>query len=663
MYWVVLALGTHWPRLSLEVRSGVSLGDVYLDKLIHLSAFGVLSALAVGARLAGAARLAQANVTVGAVVAALCSVADEYSQHLFERTVSHADVVANLAGVACVWLVCFLWARQSDTPIDAAHDDRNDAAASHDRPGGFVSHAMTVSGLTLLSRGTGLVRDACIAAVFGLGGVTNAFFIAFLIPNLFRRLFGEGALAAAFIPEYTRLVKSDRDLARRLASACIAMLVVGLGAIVGMGEVVLWLLNRMTWPAETSLAIRLTMVMLPYMPLVCLVALIGGMLQVHGRFGSTAAGPIVLNLAMIGALAACGLTMTDGRPAHDAVFMLAGAIVLAGFVQLLWQLIAIQRSERLGFDFSGIGPAARRVATVMLPMLFGLAVFQINTALDTLIAFVLCAKEGGVETATWFGVTFDLPIKAGAVGALNFAQRMYQFPLGVFGIAVATAIFPALSRAADGDDGAFADTLRRGVRLTMFIGLPASAGLVVVALPLVRVILERAAFTATDAAFVAGILTGYAVAVWAYSMTHVLTRAFYAKQDPRTPLRISMAMVVLNLLLNVTLIWPLGAAGLAWSTAGCAILQVIVLLLAVRRYVTRPVDHGVWRSWLRTFVGTAVMVGALVAIAVNVDAGQMSRVTVMGVLALEVIVGAVVFGAFALIARMDEVGWVLRRRG
>ncbi len=196
---------------------------------------------------------------------------------------------------------------------------------------------------------------------------------------------------------------------------------------------------------------------------------------------------------------------------------------------------------------------------------------QLNTLLDGFIA----------SWPTMFGPTilgFEYPLAEGSMAKLSWAQRLYEFPLGVFGIAVATAIFPALSRLAS-DDAAFAETLRRGVRLVLFIGLPASVGLMLVATPLAATILEGRAFTAEDSRETAWILLGYAPAVWAYSLNQVLVRGFYAKGDSMAPVRIAMGLVGLNLLLNLVLIWtPLRTAGLAWSTAICAALQSLWLM-------------------------------------------------------------------------------------
>ena len=517
-------------------------------------------------------------------------------------------------------------------------------------PPRFVGHAVLVAALTFVSRITGLLRDAVLSASFGRGPVASAFLIGFMIPNLFRRLFGEGALSAAFIPAYAELVRNDPAAARRFASLCIAALTIVTGGLTLLGELVLWFMHaRMGWAPDTLLAIRLTMLMLPYMPLICLVALIGGALQVHGRFGPAASAPIFLNLVMIaaifGAMRSVPAGARDDTALRDAIIYVSLSVLLAGVLQLIWQLAALARYEPLTTNFSGAAGAFKKMLWVMGPMVLGLAVFQINTALDTLITWCFAPKPGGAEVLTLFGHPWHYPIDdAGQVVSLTLAQRLYQFPLGVFGIAIATAIFPALAHAAaDRSDLGrthFQTTLHHGLRLSFFIGLPASVGLILVRVPLTRVMFEHGRFELEDSLRVATILTGYASAVWAYSMTHILTRTFYAVGDSKTPLRVSMSMVVLNFALNLTLIWPLGAAGLAWSTAISASCQVMILLMLVRRHVAKPVDATVFKGWLRTVLLTSVMIAALGPLLMKYPAEDLGWRGCAGLLGAVVILGA-----------------------
>ncbi len=595
----------------------------------------------------------------------------------FDRGFEWDDVRAHLIGVAAgagvygLWLALRALSRRAWTLArTAAHAARGKPAAVTDgdreASEGFVGHAAIVSALTILSRLTGLVRDAVIASGFGMGRVADAFYMAFQIPNLFRRLFGEGALSAAFIPQYSRLLHEDPKVARRLASLCTALLACVLAVITLLGEASLWAISAWTpISADTALLLRLTMLMLPYMPLICLVALLGGMLQVHRSFGPPAAAPIVLNVTLVifASLATAGL-LTDAALGQAAQIVAIGVLV-AGILQLLWQIAALDRFEVFAVGFRGAGPAMRKLLWMMLPMLIGLAVFQINAFLDSVIAYAFAAPPDGPTHFTIMGRSIAWPTQSGDVVALNLAQRLYQFPLGVFGIAIATAIFPALSRAAAADsalDGPYRDTLRRGLRLTLFIGLPASLGMMLVGLPLARLIFEYRQFTLDDARRVTSVLLGYSAGVWAYSLMHVLTRAYYAIEDTRTPLRVALVTMGVNFLLNLSGIWVLGVAALAWSTSISAVLQVGLLMRGLRRRVPHMVDAQVRHSALRSVALTGVMGLAAGALLWGWPPTQLSRLGSAGLLLALVVGGATVYGSGALLTGGSELRALLKLR-
>lgn len=556
----------------------------------------------------------------------------------------------------------------SSTPR-AAETTTNQPASDR----GFVGHAAVVSALTLLSRLTGLLRDAALAAVFGLGWVADAFFVAFLIPNLFRRLFGEGALTAAFIPRYTKLRDSDPELARRFATCCVSGLGVLLITLTLIGEAVFLALLTGADTQRSSTTLRLALIMLPYMPIICGVAFLGAVLQVHGRFGPAAGAPVLLNLVLVAAAAFTGPWTLDNNQSFadperiTAAVTIAWAILAAGALQLAWQVAALLKTTRPAFSTQGVWAPLKQMLTTMLPMLVGLGIFQINALLDSLIAYFGSppppegASSGGQAVLTGaFGLDgLTYPLQTGDVAALQWAQRLYQFPLGVFGIAIATAIFPALARAAK-DKTDFGKITRQGLRLTVFIGLPSTVGMVLVALPLTRAVYERAAFSLTDAQHVSTILVGYAAAVWAYSMTHTLTRAFYALDDAKTPLRVSLVMVAINLSLNLTLIWPFGAAGLAWSSAVCAAAQAgtLVWLLGRKPQIDRVVDDSVLNGWLRTLGLTAIMALVLAPAVRFLDVPSLSAWQNAGVLGGATLMGAIIFFGGAWLTKADELAWL-----
>jgi putative peptidoglycan lipid II flippase len=445
--------------------------------------------------------------------------------------------------------------------------------------GSFHRHARTVSLLTIVSRFGGLARDAAMSRVFGVSPLMDAFALGFLVPNLFRRLFGEGALSAALLPVYAREVEESVATARAMARLVIARAMVTLAVIVILIEALL-AVGVFSGEMDSS-GVRLLAIMLPYAPMVCFVALIGAMLQAHGRFGPTAAAPLLLNgLLVASTLGLLPLVDAGTITRNEQVMLVAVSVLLAGVLQVIWSVVALRRVriERDVSDRSSARALARKVGVQAIPMIIGLGVLQMNTLLDGLIA----------SWPTVIGPTIPFldvayPLKEGSMATLSWAARLYEFPLGVFGIAIATAIFPQLSRE-HSDVHAFAATLRQGVRLALFVGLPASIGLVIVREPLAAVVLQGKAFTVADTEWTAFILLGYAWAIWAYCLNQLLVRAFYARGEAMTPVRVAIGMVGLNLALNLILIWtPLRVAGLSWSTGICAVLQVIVLAVLLSK--------------------------------------------------------------------------------
>lgn len=530
----------------------------------------------------------------------------------------------------------------------------------------FEKHARTVTVLTFVSRLTGFARDAALSRIFGVSALMDAFWFAFMIPNLFRRLFGEGALSAAFLPVYTQLERDDRPVGHQLATLTISLLVMFLGGLTLVGELILFILSSRA--GHDHVGLKLMMIMLPYMPLVCMVAILGAMLQVHGRFGPTASAPILLNFTIVAS--AAGLApffnhkLPDRELAH--VTIVASSVLLAGLVQVIWSLWSLSLGDHHWW-VGGLSKCReafepmRRVLKQAWPMFIGLGVLQVNTFIDGLVA----------SYPTTFGPTIfgrPFPLEEGALTALNNGQRLYEFPLGVFGIAVATAIFPALARVAN-DREAFGDILRRGLRLVVYIGLPASAGLILVRNQLTAAILQGGNFKADDTIRVGKVLMGYAPAIWAYSMTHVLTRAFYAKGDSKTPVKVAVGMVLLNFSLNVTLIWtPLKEAGLAWSTAIAAIVQVFILLRLTRRYAAHVVNGVVLKSWLRTALATAIMCVVVLAVdhvlPAQLTARQLKFMDLNAAIELMILVGAggAAMAGVSWLMKMPEMWWAVGKK-
>ena len=513
---------------------------------------------------------------------------------------------------------------------------------------GLGRNTRTVAGLTLVSRVLGLMRDLVTVRVFGDTAVGSAFAAAFAIPNMFRRLFGEGALSAAFIPEYTRMSDDDPAKADAFASLTIGLLAMVTGVITIVIELALLLAVVMSADnPDRAYSLKLVMVMLPFMPMICVAAILGGMLQSHGRFGPWAAAPILLNICIIGA--SVPFFFVDDADAATWAYPIGIAAVISALLQVLWSIWALRGRVTWTRGVSSAKSEAWLMLGRMIPVLIGLGTLQLNTFVDTVIAMY----------PNWVGPTlfgYDYPLDESSNAVLFYAQRLYQFPLGVFGIAVATAAFPALSRVAS-DKERFSEMLGRGVRLSLYVGLPASVGLLVIGGPLVRVLYSGFGdgFSESGILRASSVLVGYSVAVWAYSLNQLYTRAFYAQGDTRTPMRIALGMVGINISLNIALIWWFREAGLAWSTAICAILQMILLSRASNRkssgssVLGRPV-------WLM-IAGSGLMGVGIYGIAQIWEMPSQWSMQLLRVLAICAI-GAAFYTIWSIVWKMEELRWI-----
>lgn len=529
----------------------------------------------------------------------------------------------------------------------------------------LASAVRAVSLVTLLSRVAGLVRNVVVARIFGDTAIGSAFAAAFQTPNMFRRLFGEGALSAAFIPAYAAARREDEAGAgpgagQRRADALASWTMLALGVATTtltavIEVVVLALLLLMDHSAERALSLKLIMVMLPFMPLICGAAILAGMLQVHGRFAWSSSGPLVLNAFVVGAGVYFIATGTVGG--EVTAYALAAATTLSGLTQVAFFLRLLRPHVRWTRAFE----SARAEAVVMLrrfvPVAIGMGTIQLNAFFDMLIAM----------WPVWIGATVlgrAYPLDAASNAILFNTQQIYQFPLGVFGIAVATAVFPLLARHARHAED-FLLTLRRGLRLSLLIGIPASIGLVLVRHDITGVLYGHGgnSFSADGVARAAVVLGAFAPGVWAYSLNHVLTRAFYAHGDTRTPMLVSVSMVALNLALNVTLIWPLREAGLALATTITATLHCLVLAHLARRLTggRAVADSGVIGAGGRIALAAAAMCAAVLVVQWALGERdswwwQLLRV------ACATGVGGAVFLVAAAALRVRELGWLLGAR-
>jgi len=529
---------------------------------------------------------------------------------------------------------------------------------------GIMRGAGILAAFTFLSRVLGLVRDALSAALFGAGATWDAFSFAFRVPNMLRRLLGEGALSAAFIPMFAgRLEAGDREGAAALAGRIAGVLTVLLGVLIVAAEgIVLTLLVFANPNEQWRLALGLTAVLLPYMLPICLAALLAAVLNSLRHFTTPALAPVTLNLVWILAVGFVAPAVSSDPIVR--IYIVAAGILLAGLLQLALQVGGL-RAERFVFA-PVLAPAhsdVRRLARAMGPVALGMAAVQLNLLLDGVIALSLAGPEDGAALRL-FGAVLGYPMRVGANSVLYYGNRLMQLPLGVFGIAIATAAFPALSRhAAREDRAAFAASLRRSLGLVVFVAAPSGVGLIVLREPIIALVFRRGAFTAAMADRTAAVTLAYSTAVWAYCAVHVLSRAFYALGRAGTPAAVAAVAVLANLALNLTLVWPLAEAGLAAATAVSAVLQVAVLWWLLQRAGMTGDPRRLLGSIGKTLLATGIMAGACLAVLGRLPAAW--SVGSLGLRCLRVVLptaaGGSAFVAAAAVLRAEELHETARR--
>jgi len=451
-----------------------------------------------------------------------------------------------------------------------------------------------VSGSTVGSRVLGLVRDALIFAVLGASVWSSAFLLAFTLPNLFRRLFGEGALTSALVPVLSRLrEEGGPEAAFRCFNRLARILFAALAAIVAAGAAILLALADGGALGERwALAARLGAILLPYMICVCLAAAVAAALNVLERFGAAARAPIWLNLAMIVSLAAAWV-FAEGEAGR--VLWLCGGVLAGGGLQLLGPASDLRRegwrpSEKARPDD---GAPMAELGRLFLPGIFGAAILQLNILVSRLFAYALD------ETA---------------VSYLYGASRLMELPLGVFAVSVTTVTFPALARAFAGRyDAALAEEFRRGCRRIAAIVFPAAAGLAVLGLPVVEVVFGRGAFGAEDARRMAPLVAIYGLGLPFYAAATFFTRALHANRAMRAPVRAAAVCLLANAALSWSLMGLLGAVGLALANVLAAALQAVLLGRALRS------DRAL--GWARLAAPLGRMAGAAGAMALACAAG------------------------------------------
>jgi len=454
----------------------------------------------------------------------------------------------------------------------------------------LVTRAAGVVGIfTFLSRIMGLARDMLIANFFGSGMSADAFFVAFRIPNLLRRLFAEGSLTVSFIPVFTEYLQNkSKQEAFLLARVVLTFLVCIVTAITILGIILSPLIVRVIAPGfggmgeKYALTVLLTRIMFPYIFLVSLLALFMGILNSLKHFSAPAIAPVFLNLSMIAALIFIVPFM------KTPTVGLALGVILGGIIQMALQIpFLIKKGLTFAPKWNIRHPALKKIGMLMLPTIFGSAIYQINQLIGTLLASLL---------------------QEGSVSYLYYADRLVQFPLGVFAIAISTAVLPSLSReAAKGDIYKLKQTLSHALRLTMFITIPAMAGLIVLRQPIIALLFQRGAFSTFTTAMTAQALLYYSVGLWAFAGLRVFVSAFYSLQDTKTPVKVAVVAMIANIVFSLALMGPLKHGGLALALSLASTLQLFMLIYFLQKRLGGIEGGAVIHSMVRSFISSIIM--------------------------------------------------------
>lgn len=494
----------------------------------------------------------------------------------------------------------------------------------------MLARIFTVGGFTLLSRATGFARDVMLAAILGAGPVADAFFVAFRLPNHFRAIFAEGAFNAAFVPAYARARGRSEETAALFAARIFTLLLAAqlallLAAWLFMpGLIALLAPGIADDPARGELAIELTRVTFPYLLLVTLVTLYGGMLNVLQRFASAAAAPIFLNLSMIAALALVVLFPTAGHAAAWGV-LIAGVLEClllaadAGRHGILPGLARLRLDEEIRKFFRALGPAT-----------LGSMGTQVALFADTIIASFLAV---------------------GALSALYYADRLNQLPIGVIGIAVGTVLLPEMSkRLADGDTEGAAAAQKRAFALTLLLSVPFVAAFLAVPNEIMRAMFARGAFTSANAAAAGATLAAYAIGLVPFVLIRGAVAPFYARQDTATPMKAALIGMAVNVALKIALAGPLAQIGLALATSAGAWVNLGLVTWFATRAGHLSFDRPARRDGVKFVVAGAVLAAAL-WLAARGSAQALAGMSILReetVLVVLIGVGAVVYGVAVL---------------
>ena len=454
---------------------------------------------------------------------------------------------------------------------------------------GLIRDVLIIAAATALSRLFGLFRDVVIADRFGASAAYDAYIIAFFVPHVLRQLLAEGALSTAFIPIYTGYLAKDRREADGFASVTLSFALLVFPLVIGLGAwsapwYVPFLADGFS-PEKLRLTVSLTWITMPFIGLVGIAAIFMGILNSQRHFLAPAIAPVLFNLGIIAG--AWPIAERFTRP----VYGLPIGVLLGGLGMLLLQLSLLRGRLHFHFAFNLHHEGLRQLMRMMLPAVLGLAGAQINLLVDNKLASHL---------------------SDGSISSLQYAIRLFQLPLGVFAVSIAAALLPRLShRAAAADWDGLSQTLQQGIRLAVFILLPAMAGLWAIGRPTIELLFQHGRFLPQDTARTLYALNFYLIGMIGYGLVYLLTRAFYALRDTKTPVLIGTAAVAVNVVLDYTLVGPMGVGGLALATSVAGLTNMVLLILFLERQLGRRLVRPLAGELGKMALGAGVM-GALV---------------------------------------------------
>ena len=509
-----------------------------------------------------------------------------------------------------------------------------------------VAKAAGVVGVsTMMSRIFGFIRDMVVAAFFGAGLATDAFFVAFRIPNLLRRLIGEGSLTVSFVPVFTEyLQKKSKEEALELANVVFTLLSILLVIISLLGVLfspIIIAVNApgfIKTPDQFSLAVFLNRLMFPYIFFMSLVALCMGILNSFRHFAAPALSPVILNICMI--IAALTLRNFFAEP----ITALAVGVMIGGILQLAMQWpFLVKYGLKIKFIFNLRHPGVKQITRLLGPAILGAAVGTINVVVVGNILASFLPK--------------------GSISYLYYADRIMELPLGVFAIAIGTAALPSLSQhASQGNIDELKSTMSFSLRLMLFVTIPSMVALMALNLPIISVLFQRGAFDVHAARLTAQALFCYALGLWAFSVLRVVTATFYSLQDAKWPMKAAIITLLVNLAASIALMFPLKHNGLALANSLAAIVNVIVLGIVLKKKIGAFLDRSFYISTIKIIISSLMMWGAILlvdfVIPWNTNGQFKARLTY---LIVTVVTGAITYFVCAYLLKSPEIHSIARQ--